>query len=279
MGIYPTPFLVAYRKDYFKEAGLDPDKPPTTWEELAEAAVKLTKRDGDQVTRAGMNLPNDDHMHLIPFAVQAGGQYVVNDKPNLDSAPFVKALEFLTDLYKNKNVAIETTFAKEGQISLFAQGKAAISNVQPSVILQMIKDRPEMKDNIGFIQLKEQQSAIWSGMEYLFMSSESKHKTEAWDFIQYAMGKEEMWNRYKATNDPVVRTSLQDQYINDNPVLNKAIVDNIGVGVANPKVNWAAVGIKYTKQAITEAYYGKKTPEQALQDNQKLLLGEIEKMK
>lgn len=40
--------VVIYRKDYFKEAGLDPEKPPATLDELIEAAKKLTRdTDGD----------------------------------------------------------------------------------------------------------------------------------------------------------------------------------------------------------------------------------------
>jgi len=35
-----------YRKDLFKAAGLDPDKPPANWEELAAAADKVTKAGG-----------------------------------------------------------------------------------------------------------------------------------------------------------------------------------------------------------------------------------------
>ena len=41
-----TPVLY-YNVDAFKEAGLDPDKPPATWDEWVDAAKKLTKRDGN----------------------------------------------------------------------------------------------------------------------------------------------------------------------------------------------------------------------------------------
>ena len=34
---------VIYNKDHFKEAGLDPDKPPKTWDELLAAAKAMTK--------------------------------------------------------------------------------------------------------------------------------------------------------------------------------------------------------------------------------------------
>jgi sn-glycerol 3-phosphate transport system substrate-binding protein len=39
-----TPILY-YNKDAFKEVGLDPNKPPVTFTEIADAAKKLTKKD------------------------------------------------------------------------------------------------------------------------------------------------------------------------------------------------------------------------------------------
>ena len=37
--------VLYYNKEVFKEAGLDPNKPPATWTEMVEYAQKLTKRD------------------------------------------------------------------------------------------------------------------------------------------------------------------------------------------------------------------------------------------
>ena len=46
--------ILYYNKDAFKEAGLDPEKPPATFTEVADAAKKLTKKDaGGQVSRYG----------------------------------------------------------------------------------------------------------------------------------------------------------------------------------------------------------------------------------
>jgi sn-glycerol 3-phosphate transport system substrate-binding protein len=49
-----------YNKAAFKEAGLDPEKFPTTWAALAAAAAKLTKRDASgRVTRWGIKMASD----------------------------------------------------------------------------------------------------------------------------------------------------------------------------------------------------------------------------
>lgn len=46
--------ILYYNKDAFKEAGLDPEKPPVTFTEIADAAKKLTKKDASgNVTRYG----------------------------------------------------------------------------------------------------------------------------------------------------------------------------------------------------------------------------------
>lgn len=46
--------ILYYNKDAFKEVGLDPEKPPVTFTEVAEAAKKLTKKDSSgQTTRFG----------------------------------------------------------------------------------------------------------------------------------------------------------------------------------------------------------------------------------
>src|SRR5882757_11215887 len=56
--LYGVPFhnstpLLYYNVDHFKEAGLDPAKPPRTWAEFVDAAKKLTKRNGEKVERYG----------------------------------------------------------------------------------------------------------------------------------------------------------------------------------------------------------------------------------
>ena len=59
--IYALPFdtdtrALWYNKDIMTEAGLDPEKPPTTLDELRTAIKALTKKDGTgQVTRYGFN--------------------------------------------------------------------------------------------------------------------------------------------------------------------------------------------------------------------------------
>ncbi len=46
-----------YNRDHFREAGLDPDRPPRNWDELLEYARRLTRYDEDgMIVRAGLSL-------------------------------------------------------------------------------------------------------------------------------------------------------------------------------------------------------------------------------
>ena len=77
--VYAVPFhnstpLLYVNADHFKEAGLDPDKLPQTWDELAAAAMKLTKREGDKVTRWGIMIPsNYDYLGWMMSALTMSG--------------------------------------------------------------------------------------------------------------------------------------------------------------------------------------------------------------
>ena len=68
--IWGVPFqrstiVMYYNKDAFKEAGLDPNKPPATWAEMAAAAQKLTKKDASgNVTRWGVHIPSTGYALL-----------------------------------------------------------------------------------------------------------------------------------------------------------------------------------------------------------------------
>lgn len=98
MGFFPDPKVFFYRKDYFEEAGLDPEKPPKTWEELKECAVKLTIKEGDKIIRSGFDINPSDWYVTYSLILQNGGDIIDLDKmvPTLDSPEVIEALEFLT---------------------------------------------------------------------------------------------------------------------------------------------------------------------------------------
>ena len=77
--VYGIKALV-YRKDLFLEAGLDPKKPPQTWEEMFRYAVRLTRPEkaieGAEARRGQIGLFFDGLHFFMQFTWQAGGDMV-----------------------------------------------------------------------------------------------------------------------------------------------------------------------------------------------------------
>lgn len=100
---------VAYRRDFFKEAGLDPDKPPTTWEECLEAAKATTKGD---VYGLGMYFGPSRatiELYFAPFIWHFGGDLwdPTQKKATFASEAGIKAGQLISDLVYTHKVTPE----------------------------------------------------------------------------------------------------------------------------------------------------------------------------
>jgi multiple sugar transport system substrate-binding protein len=94
-----------WNKDLFEEAGLDPEKPPQTLEEMVEIADKLTKQEADgTITQLGF-VPDFSWSHLEQYASMFGGYFVNEDGTEvlLTSAPVVDALKWEQQFYSKYN--------------------------------------------------------------------------------------------------------------------------------------------------------------------------------
>ena len=277
VGFSPVLLPIVYRKDYFKEAGLDPERPPETWEELADCAVKLTKRIGDVVTRSGFNISSDEYLLLVPFVRQNGGNFLTKDgKPAFNTPEWVEALGYFTDLVANKKVNIITDIKEVRAGDSFLQGRAAISQIWSGQLMNLLKNDPSLRDKIGTINMKRKKVSVWSGMVFPFISSGSEHKDLAWKFVQFILSPEEMWQRYKETRCPVVRKSLKDRYIEDYPIINKVIWEGIPIGEGVAKVPWMPKVLEQITRAMQESFHEGKPPAQALNEATERLLKEID---
>ncbi len=68
-----------YRKDLFKRAGLDPNKPPQTWDEMYDYALRITRPE-DGVYGLGMYTKGSAAWNFMSFLWSAGSDAVVQDE-------------------------------------------------------------------------------------------------------------------------------------------------------------------------------------------------------
>ncbi len=68
-----------YNRQLFTQAGLDPNKPPTTWAEVREAAKKIAALGGDKVGFAEYSKDNQGGWHFTSWMYSMGGQVATQD--------------------------------------------------------------------------------------------------------------------------------------------------------------------------------------------------------
>ncbi len=117
-----------YRTDRFQEAGLDPNKPPTTWEEFQADAEKLTDAANKKYGYAIFATDYESSYYFLPWLWQAGGLVLNPDDPNdviVDNEAGKKAADFYVNLKKYSPADLLNSNSYDGRTA-FANGDVAM---------------------------------------------------------------------------------------------------------------------------------------------------------
>lgn len=190
-----TPLLYI-NKDMFKEAGLDPEKAPATWDEFAADAKKLTKKHASgQVTQwGGMIVENDTWIFqaLILQGLGSGQQLGNQDgtKVNFNTDATKSALGYLLKLNKEDKV-IPEKLANGGTLPTdFVAGKTAMM-FNSSGSLAFVRDNAKFNFGTAFLPAGKQYAvASGGGNLYVFKTNDAKQKA-AWEFIRWMTSPEQ----------------------------------------------------------------------------------------
>lgn len=276
-GDYMT-MVLFYNTEMFKAAGLDPDKPPKTWDEFLEYAKTLTRdTDGDgRVDQWGFGTVGTKDpgfsLRFGPFIWGFGGDYLTPDlkKSALDSAEAKEAFTFFVELYTKHQVVppgLTAMNAQEVRTQL-AQKKVAMilgSGWTPPIVNAL---NPDLK---AFEVLKaspapykrEQATAIW--LSSWIMSPNTKHPDEAWELIKFITSKD---IELKWFIDNRVTSSRKDVSGEAPEILNdkfaSILASQLPYGKVEPQIpQWPEIMDVFTT-SLQEAIVGMKSPEDAL---------------
>ncbi len=182
-----------YRADKYEEAGLDPDNPPSDWQQLAEYSQKLTKRDenGNLIQSGFWVTTSHSYKTLTQYAVflwSAGGSLFSEDgtKCTFNSREAVTTAEYIRDLLNVYKV--DDAGSIQNESTDFAQGKMVsgvcnnaprgmeISNPEEVKFVRVVPVPPIDANHTGYCEI---------GGDYLGISATCKNRDAAARVLKY----------------------------------------------------------------------------------------------
>ncbi|WP_196258090.1 ABC transporter substrate-binding protein [Pelagibacterium limicola] len=172
-----------YNKDLFRAAGLDPDSPPETWDELVETARTLNDPANNVYGLAFSARANEEGtFQFLPWAQMAGGGY-----DNLNAPGVVEALELWKTILDERLASPDTlTRGQWDSTGTFNSGNAAMVISGPWELNRMLAEA-QFDWGVALLPVPhegaERSSAMGDFNWAIFATS--KHPEEAFQALEY----------------------------------------------------------------------------------------------
>lgn len=210
-----------YNADLLEEAGIEP---PTTWEELREAAIALTKRNADGTLDVSGFAMSDVGLFNM-YLQQAGGSMLSEDMvtTNFNSEAGLAVLNYWNQMINEDKVyepGFETGLG-EGQ-DAFVTGRMAMQYNGP----WMLNFYKSYGDDLNFGVVPPptgpngDTGSVMGGFG-LAIAAASEHPEESWEFVRWWTATPEnamLWSQ-TSSNIPGLLETLEDPYFTDDPYL------------------------------------------------------------
>jgi sn-glycerol 3-phosphate transport system substrate-binding protein len=271
--------ILYYNKDMFKAAGLDPEKPPTTYEDIKKAAQALSKdgKFGSSFAIYGW--------FMEQFFANQGADYLNNGNGRtspateslVNSDAGVQTLTWWKDMIDAKtltNLGRKTDDTKKA----FAAGQIAMT-LDSTASLRGIVASTEGKFQVGTAPLPKPTGAKEGGVVvggaslYILNNKPQEEQKAAWEFIKYLTSPQvQAYWHVNTGYFPITKKAYDEQIVKDNlakyPQF-KTAIDQLHNTKANTATQGAVMGVfpearQIVEGAIEEALNGKKSPKDAL---------------
>jgi len=270
--------VLYYNKDMFKEAGLDPNKPPGTWNDMTAYAQKLTKRDASgKVTQWGVQIPSSGFPYWLfqGLAIENGanlmntaGTEVYYDKPEV-----VAALQYWVDLVNKYKVHPEGIVEWGTTPKDFFEKKVAMMWTTTGNLTN-VKNNAKFDFGVAMLPANKQRgSPTGGGNFYIFKKSTPAQREAAFKFIKWVTAPQRAAQWGIDTGYVAVRADAWD-----TPVMKKYVGDFPPAAVARDQLPYAKAELStHDNQRVTKALNdglqaaltGTKAPDQAMKDAQR----------
>ena len=194
--IYGMPYFIGiialyYNKDMFIEAGLDPDRPPRTWEELIGFACRLAKYEKGRLARSGISLRLSGGGSGVaekwwPFLIQAGGTILEKTADSKYRAGFYNQAGFdALDLYiKLLHLYKVDSYEVKHDAEAFALEQTAMFERGAWVTGYLKEHNPDLNYGIALLPQYKQRGTVTANFGF-YVPQAAKNPDLAWEFIRF----------------------------------------------------------------------------------------------
>lgn len=256
-GIYAE----VYNRDMVVKAGLDPAKPPKTWDDYLAWSKKLTGN--DQWALAVLGGPTDTTTRVLltwiysnggePFNADMTESRFAKDKKSLD------AIKFYLGLASKEGVAspAPTTTNYLEQTNLFAQGKIASMRNAYWAMAKVVGDNPAMNGKMFVADPPRMTEKVvtLSTVTPSSISASCQYPDIAWKFIKFEAEAKWAIARAKVANWMPLRTDILDNpEIKSDPTLLQFLeIGRYAKSYPLPHPHWADIAAKDIVEAVQKA--------------------------
>jgi multiple sugar transport system substrate-binding protein len=265
--VLSAPQALMYRKDMLDQAGIS--SAPATWDDLEQTAMKLTKHDGDKFVISGFNARPIWQQYMW-FLFQDGGDVFTSDgKVVVNSPQAVEALDYFSRLFNQDKVASKSSIAAPtANVGAMAANLVAMQLGNQLTVRDFRDNNPSQAPNLVVadpVSKAQQVTTNWT--DWLAISQQSKHADAAWKFVSFVAQPENLLKYNETMYFIPPRKSLRTSGYMSDPQLQQfvSIMEKYGRSI---NTNPAALEVYQTimQNAVDDAVYQKKTPQQALDD-------------
>jgi sn-glycerol 3-phosphate transport system substrate-binding protein len=249
-----TPVLY-WNKEAFAAAGLDPNTPPATWQEMVEMGKKLVKKDENgNVTQWGVRIPTSGFPYWLFQGLSTQNDVILanaeGNKTNFDDPKVVEALEYLVSLSTEHGV-MEPGIVEWGATpKAFFEGQTAMMWTTTGNLTNVRKNAP-FDFGVGMLPANKRRGAPTGGGNfYLFKGTSQEQLAAAVDFIKWITEPEQSAKWTMATGYVAPRPATWD-----TPTMQAYAADFPAVLVARDQLEYAVAELStYENQRVTRIF-------------------------
>lgn len=225
--------LIFYNKDLYKQAGLDPEDPPKTFQDIYDDAKAIRGLGGETYgfDFAG-NCPGCNAYTVFPYAVAAGVLPLTDDgtTANIDNEAFAEAFALYKKLF-DEDIVPSGAKTEDGSTwpASFLAGRIGIFPAG-SFLFGDLAEVPFDWGLTGLMSPDGSATSTFVGGDVLGVSRSSDHLTQALDFVEWTLDDEAQVEVIAKNGDLPARTDLAgNPYTAKDPRL-QATVEGLADG-------------------------------------------------